>query len=134
MRKLKMKDKLNILVINESIDSFFVRGKSTTNALDTKKHVSAHRVINFEDPLVLVNFLTEQKLNLVATVRKKPCSISDLARDLKRSRAAIDKDIQLLESVGIVESKYIINPGHGRRRVITATQSTPIRLQVQAFV
>ena len=70
MQKLKKIDEVNILVINESIDSFFARGKETAKALDRKKHISPRRVISFEDPLDLVNFLTEKKLNLVASVRK----------------------------------------------------------------
>ncbi len=134
MKKLKMNDDVKILVINETIDSFFRRGKDTAKTFDEKKHVSPRRVISFEDPLDLINFLTEKKLNLVASVRKKPRSISDLAKDLKRSRAAIDKDVQLLESVGIVKSKYIINPGHGKCKIISATDANPVRLQVQAFV
>lgn len=134
MKKPKKNDDVNILVINESINSFFARGKETAKALDRNKHLSPRRVISFEDPLDLVNFLTEKKLNLVASVRKKPRSISDLAKDLKRSRAAINTDVQLLESVGILESKYVVNPGHGKYRIITAPNATPIKLQVQAFV
>ncbi len=129
-----MNDDVNILVINETIDSFFARGNVTAKAIDENKHISTRRVISFEDPLDLVNFLTEKKLNLVATIRKKPRSISELAKELKRSRAAIDKDVQLLESVGIVKSTYIINPGHGKCKIISATNAHPIKLQVQALV
>jgi hypothetical protein len=69
-----------------------------------------------------------------AAIRKKPDSISGLAHKLHRSRAAIDKDVQLLESVGIVVSEYIVNPGHGRCRIIRAMDSEPIKLHVEALV
>lgn len=91
LKKLKKKDDVNILVINETIESFFARGKETAKAFDKNKQISPRRVISFEDPLDLVNFLTEKKLNLVTSVRKKPRSISELAKDSKRSRAAIVK-------------------------------------------
>ena len=134
MKKVRKNDETSVLVINESINSFFERGKATAKALDQKKHLPARRVISFEDPQDLVNFLTEYKLKLVASIRKKPRSITDLAKDLKRSRAAIDKDIQVLESVGIVKIEYVINPGHGKCKIITATNKSPVTLQVHALI
>lgn len=134
MKKLSKKDEINILTINESISSFFQRGKTTAKMLDQKKHVPSRRVISFEDPEDLVNFLTENKFKLVASVRSKPRSISELAKDLKRSRAALDKDIQILESVGILKSEYVVNPGHGKCRIITASNKVPVKLQVQTFI
>jgi len=67
-------------------------------------------------------------------IRKKPDSISKLAHKLHRSRSAIDKDVQLLESVGIVESEYVINPGHSRCRIIKAIDTRPIKLQVETII
>jgi predicted transcriptional regulator len=92
------------------------------------------RTISFEDTEDLVKFLTENKLSLLSTVRKKPFSISDLAKALHRSRSAVDKDIQLLESVGILKSEYVINPGHGRCRMVTAFDKNPIKLTVEATI
>jgi predicted transcriptional regulator len=74
------------------------------------------------------------KLALLAAIRKSPDSISKLALKLHRSRASIDKDVHLLESVGIVESEYVTNPGHGRYRIIKAIDSKPIKLQVETVI
>jgi predicted transcriptional regulator len=92
------------------------------------------RTISFEDMRDLVKFLTDNKLNLISTVRKKSFSISDLAKTLHRSRSAVDKDIQLLESVGILKSEYVVNPGHGRCRMIAAFDKKPIKLTVEATI
>lgn len=81
-----------------------------------------------------MKFITVAKLALLAVIRKKPASISMLANKLHRSRASIDKDIQLLESVGIVESEYVINPGHGRCRVIKAVDKKPVKLRVETLI
>ncbi len=120
--------------MNETIDSFFARGKETAKLLDQKKHLLPRRIISFENVRDLMTFLSENKLNVVAAVRKKPCSLTDLAKILKRSRAAVDKDVQLLESVGIIKSEYVTNPGHGRHKIITPLDKSPIKLQVQTTI
>ena len=134
MSKLKSTEDIPILIINETIDSFFERGRNTAKLLDQNRLVSPRRVISFEDIHDLVKFLTENKINLIATVRKRPNSITALAKILKRSRAAVNKDIQLLESLGIVKSEYVANPGHGRCRMVFAIDKTPITLQVQTII
>jgi len=121
-------------VKTESLKEFFSRGKHIASLLDQGKAIPPRKVISFEDPQDLIKFLTEAKLALLASIRKKPNSISKLAILLHRSRAAIDKDIQLLESIGIVKSEYVINPGHGRCRVIKSVDSKPIKLQVEAII
>jgi predicted transcriptional regulator len=121
-------------VKTEAREDFFARGKKIATLLDKGKTVMPHKIISFEDTRDLIKFITEAKIALLSTIRKKPDTISSLARKLHRSRSAIDKDVQLLESVGIVESEYVINPGHGRCRVIKAVSSGPIKLQVESII
>jgi predicted transcriptional regulator len=134
MKKLKRKDEVTIIVKTGSSKDFFSRGKRIAKLLDKKKQIPTIRIISFEDPADLVAFLTKTKLTLLTTLRKKPDSITKLALKLHRSRAAVDKDIRLLESVGIVESEYVSNPGHGRCRIVRATDLNPIKLQVEAII
>lgn len=121
-------------VKTETREDFFSRGKGIAMQLDQGAPILFTRIISFEDPTDLIKFLTEAKFALLAAIRKKPDSISKLALKLHRSRAAVDKDIQLLESVGIVQSEYTINPGHGRSRVIRAVDANPIKLQVETLI
>lgn len=133
MKKL-LKNKVTVIVKTGTRDEFFARGKKVAKMLDEGRHLAQSRIISFEDPNDLTKFLTRTKLALLAVLRKKPDSITGLARTLHRSRAAVDRDIQLLELVGIVESEYVINPGHGRCRIIKTTDSNPIQLRVEATI
>ncbi len=134
MKKLKNDSEIPLIVKTESLKDFFKRGRNIAKLIDQKKHILPTRTISFEDVHDLVKFLTETKLNLISTIRKKSLSISDLSKTLKRSRSSVDKDIQLLESVGILKSKYIANPGHGRHRIITVFDKSPIKLTVETMI
>lgn len=113
-----------VTVKTESRQDFFARGKHIAKMLDKGEEVFSSRIISFEDTEDLIEFLTKTKQALLAVLRKKPDSISELAHKLHRSRASVDKDVRQLEAVGIVISEYVIHPGHGRyvnirfRRVI----------------
>lgn len=131
MKKLRKKSDVIFTVKTESREEFFERGKTIAKMLDEGKSIPASRIISFEDSEDLVNFLTKTKQALLAMLRKKPDSISKLAHKLHRSRAAVDRDVRQLESVGIVESEYVVNPGHGRCRIIKAIDSNPIKLRVE---
>ncbi len=136
MRKSKSSgtDKIIVHVKTETVEDFFERGKSIAKRLDKGEKLSLQRIVSFEDPEDLVKFLTQTKRALLAAIRKKPSSISSLAHELHRSRSAIDKDIQMLEDIGIVESEYVTNPGHGRYRIIKTADSNPIRLRVETVI
>lgn len=132
--KKSRKNNTTILVTHETMKDFFSRGKATAKLLDKKKYIGKSRIISFEDPADLVKFLMCNKLKLVADIRKKPNSVSALAKDLGRSRAAVYKDVQELESIGIVKSEYVDNPGHGKHKIIKAVDEQPIHLHVQAVI
>lgn len=134
MKPLKRKNKAFITVKTSTRHDFFSRGKLLAKMLDEGKSLKPSRVISFEDPDDLVKFLTKMRLTLLAVLRKKPDSISGLARKLHRSRASVDNDVRLLESVGIVESEYVSNPGHGRHRIIKAVDQFPVKLMVEATI
>lgn len=134
MRKSKKLNEIIVHVKTETVDEFFMRGKAIAKHLDKGEKPTFQRVVSFEDPEDLVKFLTQTKRALLAAIRKKPKSISSLANELHRSRSAIDKDIQMLEAIGIVESEYISNPGHGRCRVIKTIDSNPIKLRVETTI
>ena len=134
MKNSRKKSEIVFTVKTESREDFFARGKGIAKKLDKGDNVTASRIISFEDPEDLIEFLTKTKQALLAALREKPDSISGLANKLHRSRAAIDKDVRQLESVGIVTSEYVINPGHGRSRIIKAVDSNPIKLHVETII
>ncbi len=134
MKKSQKNKPILFTVKTESLEDFFARGKYKAKLHDKKIAVAPERIISFEDPKDLIKFLTEAKLVLLTAIRRKPDSISGLAHKLHRSRSAVDKDVHLLESIGIVESEYVINPGHGRHRIIKAIDSKPIKLHVETVI
>ena len=134
MKNSRKNKQITFTVKTESLKDFFERGKNIATQIDKKKSITGQKIISFENPSDLIKFLTEAKLALLSIIRKKPASISKLAHQLHRSRAAIDKDIQLLESVGIVSSEYVTHPGHGKHRIIKAIDPNPIKLQVETFI
>ena len=134
MKNSRKNKEIVFTVKTESREDFFARGKHIAKLLDKGELIAPKRIISFEDPKDLIKFLTTAKLALLAAIRKAPDSITRLAHKLHRSRSAIDKDVQLLESVGIVESEYVSNPGHGRCRIIKAIDSKPIKLQVETVI
>ena len=134
MRKSKKTNEIIIHVKTETERDFFERGKALAKRLDKGEAVHTQRTISFEDPEDLIKFLTQTKRSLLTAIRKMPQSISSLAHALHRSRSAIDRDIQMLEDIGIVESEYVSNPGHGRLRVVKTANSNPIRLRVETLI
>ncbi len=135
MSNIKTKRIVTTVVTSETLDSFFKRGKESAALLDEKKIISPRKIISFEDKKDLAAFLTQNKFKLVATVRKRSeTTISKLAEILKRSRASVDRDVQQLESIGIVTTEIKINPGHGKCKVVRAADDMPIQLQVQTVI
>ena len=134
MKNSRKKGEIVVSVKTESREDFFARGKRIAKILVKGKKISSSRIISFEDTEDLIEFLTKTKQTLLAALRKKPDSISGLANKLHRSRAAIDKDVRQLESIGIVTSEYVVNPGHGRSRIVKAVNSNPIKLYVETVI
>ena len=66
MRKLKKDINTPAIVMNETIENFFERGKITAKLLDQKERISSRRVISFESFSDLVRLLTKNKLKLVS--------------------------------------------------------------------
>jgi predicted transcriptional regulator len=134
MKNSRKKSDIAVTVKTESSKDFFARGKYIAKMLDKNKEIPSSRIISFENTEDLIEFLTKAKQALLAVLRKKPDSISELAHKLHRSRAAVNKDVRQLESVGIVISEYVINPGHGRARIVRAVDPNPIKLHVETAI
>lgn len=74
--------------------------------------------MTFEDPSDLVRVLSAERLRVLHAVRLKPAPVSELAVTLRRDRKAVRRDVSLLQSFGLVNTREELNPGHGRRRII----------------
>ena len=45
-------------------------------------------------------------------------TISGLAVILKRDRKAVSRDVKLLETLGLLRTRNVANPGHGKKTVV----------------
>ena len=86
--------------------------------LDRGEALPAEMRLTFEDPADLLRLLTAQRVRVLHAVRKKPATVSDLARLLRRDRTAVKRDVKVLLSFGLVRTYEETNPGHGRRKIV----------------
>jgi predicted transcriptional regulator len=114
----------------EPVEAFFKRARKVAALADSGRRIPPSRVVAFEDFQTLLHVLTEKRVLLMRQLKEGPASISDLARKLKRDRSAVTRDVQFLESVGVVHVTEKPLPGHGRQKWITPV-ARDIRLTAQ---
>ena len=102
----------------ERVDSFFERGRKLAKAADRGNAIPSSRVVAFEDVESLLHVLTEKRVLLLRQVNQTPTSISLLAKNLKRDRSAVSRDVQVLERFGVIQVTEKPLPGHGRQKWI----------------
>lgn len=96
------------------------RALARARKLDRKERIKPAVSITFEDPIAMAEILTVQRVRLFQQVRVQPASISELARVLKRDASAVRKDVERLERAGVVTTLPMVNPGHGRMKIVSA--------------
>jgi predicted transcriptional regulator len=63
-------------------------------------------VLSFQDASSLSRVFSPERIRIIQTVReKKPASIRELARLLKRAQPNVQKDVQDLANLGVLELK-----------------------------
>ncbi len=111
-----MKTTINIGV--GTADEFFKRSLDRAKKLDRGERLQPEMRITFEDPAELIRVMTGKRVELIHAIRRSPAAVSELALTLNRDRAAVDRDVKLLERLGLLATSFEDNPGHGRRKVV----------------
>jgi len=62
--------------------------------------------------------LSTERIRLLHAVGARAIPVSQLARELKRDRQAVMRDVRLLESFGLLKTREAPNPGHGRQKLV----------------
>ncbi|GHU26332.1 hypothetical protein FACS189488_14470 [Betaproteobacteria bacterium] len=112
-------------------ENFFRRGRQLAKLADQGEPLPDERVISFEDPAEVIKLITSARLALFRTVKEYPGSITQIANRLHRDRSAVKRDIDDLESAGLVVVAEKILPGHGRMKEV---QVAAKQFQLQAEV
>ena len=111
----------NVKVISGTEEEFFKRGRRLAKAIDQGQPIEEERIISFEDPLELSHLISARKLEVIATIRERPLSITSIAQALHRDRSAVKRDVDELERHGLVVVTEKVLPGHGRMKEVAAT-------------
>lgn len=104
----------------EPVEKFFERARELARRADAGKRIPESRVVAFEEAEDLLALLSPKRVQLLRALRQEPGSIADLARRLRRDRAAVTRDVQHLARFGVVEVTEKPLPGHGRQKWIRA--------------
>ena len=103
-----------VIIRTDKVEGFFDRARKADRGESFKKSAT----FSFEDPRQMFMVLSEARRRLMLEVMDEPKSISQLTVKLHRDRAAITKDIGLLEKLGLLVSHKQSNPGHGIEKVV----------------
>ena len=110
--------KTGVMLTTGTADEFFARSRERARKLDRGEGIPAGMRVVFEDPADLLQVLSAERIRLLHAVGTKPIPVSQLARELKRDRQAVMRDVRLLESFGLLKTREAPNPGHGRQRIV----------------
>jgi predicted transcriptional regulator len=119
----KMSKETKVRVVTDGVDGFFSRAREHARKLDRGEKLEPELVIAFEDASEMMKVLSAERLR-VLRASKKATPVSVLAGTLKRNPRAVSRDINLLESFGLLRTRYVPNPGHGRRRIVEPRAKT----------
>src|SRR5271165_1615925 len=119
-----MKKMTKVRVTNDGVKGFFTRAREHARKLDRGESIAPEFVVSFESADDMLRVLSAERVRLLAVARKRPLSVSELALGLKRDTRAVSRDIDLLESFGLLRTRYESNPGHGRRRIVEPRASS----------
>lgn len=107
-----------VKVASGTVEAFIEGSLERARKMDRGERLPGEITMTFEDPSDLVRVLSAERLRVLHAVRLKPAPVSELAVTLRRDRKAVRRDVSLLQSFGLVNTREELNPGHGRRRII----------------
>jgi predicted transcriptional regulator len=115
-----MPKRTHIRLVTDGVDGFFARAREHARKLDGGEKLLPELVITFESAGEMIKVLSTERLRLLRA-SKTATPVMDLAGRLKRNPRAVGRDIDLLESFGLLRTHYVPNPGHGRRKIVESS-------------
>ncbi len=113
-----MKKKVRVSVTADGAAGFFRRAREHARRLDRGASLAPEITVTFENVGDMLRVLSAERVRLLRVARERATPISDLANGLDRDTRAVSRDVDLLESFGLLRTRYETNPGHGRRRIV----------------
>jgi predicted transcriptional regulator len=105
-------------VLFDGFEGHVRRSLERAEKMQKGERLEAERIITFEDPLLMIECLTAQRIRLYKVIRKKRLSISALAEELGRNRGSVTRDVNKLKKFGLLRLREQVNPGHGVVQIV----------------
>jgi predicted transcriptional regulator len=122
---------MTIKILADGVEGHIRRSLERTARRERGERLEPEKILNFEDPVMMVECLSAERIRLVETARKKPLSISALAEELGRNRGSVTRDVNKLKQFGLLRLREQINPGHGIVQIVEPVAS---RIEMRAAV
>jgi predicted transcriptional regulator len=120
---------MKVKVFTDGFEGHVRRSRERAAKIERGEKIEPEKIITFEDPVMMMECLTAQRMRLVETARKKRLSISALADELGRNRGAVTRDVNKLKKLGLIRLREKINPGHG---IVQLVEPVAMKIEVRA--
>ena len=107
-------------VFTDGFEGWTKRARARAKAMDQGRKLTTSREFTFQSAAEMARLLTPARVDLFEEVKKRSASIKDIAASLGRQVPAFRRDVSALEMHGILQSEHVVNPVHGRVRVVRA--------------
>ena len=131
--KPEVKDPAEFITVKTgSVNDFFSNARSIMRAADKGEPIEQRSAtLMFVNPSEMLRFLSAAKIKLIDCIRSHPGSVTNIAKTIGRNRAAVYRDIHVMETFGLVKLHVEVNPGHGRHKIVELMASS---LKLEAYI
>lgn len=103
-----------------TLGEFFEEGRRVARLADAGEPIPETCSLSFENLEDLLENLTPKRVALFEAIKSvtRPTSITAMALQVGRDRAAVKRDIDALHQLGMVDVTDAPLPGHGRQKLV----------------
>ncbi|MGD0732181.1 MAG: hypothetical protein ABR956_13045 [Terracidiphilus sp.] len=105
-------------IYTDGVEGHVRRSLERAQKMGRRERLPAQKVLTFEDPLLMLQCLTAQRIRLCQVARKRRLSVSALALELGRNRGSVTRDVNKLRALGLIRIREQVNPGHGVVQIV----------------
>ena len=114
---------MKLTIHDDGFEGHVRRSLERTRKREKGERLEPEKIITFADPVDLLTCLTGERIRLCQVARQKPMSISALAKELGRNRGSVTKDVNKLQTFGLLRLREENNPGHGIMQIVEPVSS-----------
>jgi predicted transcriptional regulator len=111
-------DAMNLIIHTDGFEGYAKRSRERAKKLTRGERIEPSCGLTFESPLQMLEVLMVQRMRVVEVARTKPYSVTALAKKLRHDPKSVRRDVAKLEKYGMVRTRFEINPGHGRVKIV----------------